>query len=155
MAQAQPQQQSRPPSGFTPDEAKTFVMFVQNGDLAMMKFELKTNPALANARDEHGSPVLHRAVEEANEEAVDLLLQNNANPGAVNEFRETAAHLALRMGFATIAGKIRERANEIELAGKAEKMRRDYDRAIQGFVKGPGKPMQIERAEFKPRKKFL
>lgn len=151
MAQTQPHFGAGNP-GFPPDEVKTFAMFVHNGDLAMMKLELQSNPGLIDAKDANGSPMLHVAVEWAQEEAVGLLLQRGADPKAVDEFGRTADTLATLLNFTPLAEKICARRTAIE---KAENMKRDYDAAVLRFTVGAPRPSESMRATFKPKKRVL
>lgn len=138
------------------DSAKTFLMFVESGDIPMMKLELKSNPALANAKDKHGTPMLHHAVDwaETAPEAVDLLLEKGADPRIPDERGVTADRLATQLGFTTIAEKIKKLAVKLDMADKTSALRHEFENVIQGFSRGTGRDViAASRATF-PRKNY-
>lgn len=119
-----------------PNDVKTFLMFCETNDAAMMALELRENPALVNAKDEHGTPALHLAVQWANLEAIEVLLKNDVDVTARDEHGEKAAELAIRLNFDSITRQLNAREKEKELYARTTGFRKDFEEAITGFKKG-------------------
>ncbi|HYD18273.1 MAG TPA: ankyrin repeat domain-containing protein [Patescibacteria group bacterium] len=133
------------------DDAKTFLMFCENNDAAMMALCLRENPALVDVKDSHGTPALHKAVEIAGIEAVEVLLKNNVDTRATDEFNRTAADLARLLNFTQIALMIdtveRVKAKE----GDKHAFRAEFEQAIRGFEKGNAS-MTVPRHKYRWKK---
>ena len=119
-----------------PNDVKTFLMFCETNDAAMMALELRENPALVNAKDEHGTPALHLAVQWASLEAIDLLLKHDVDVTATDEHGAKAADMAVRLNYASIADKLNAREAEKELYARTTGFKKNFEEAIGGFKKG-------------------
>jgi ankyrin repeat protein len=118
------------------DEIKTFLMFCETNDAAMVELELRSNPALVNAKNEHGTPALHLAVEWASLETIDVLLKYDVDVAATDEHGATAVDTAMRLNYTLIAEQLNERRAEKELYARTVGFRKDFEEAISGFQKG-------------------
>lgn len=130
------------------DDVKTFLMFCENNDAAMMALELRANPALVNAKNEHGTPALHLAVQWASVEAIEVLLKNDVDVAATDERGEVAADLAMRCGYTQIAEQLKERQAEKDLYARTTGFRKDFEEAIGGFKKG-APAMKVPKHSYK------
>lgn len=119
-----------------PNDVKTFLMFCETNDAAMMALELRGNPALVNAKNEHGTPALHLAVQWAGLEAIEVLLKHDVDVTATDEHGATAADLATRLGFTPIADQLNARQAEKELYARTIGFQKDFEDAIGDFKKG-------------------
>lgn len=119
-----------------PDDVKTFLMFCETNEAAMMALELRASPALVNAKDEHGTPALHLAVQWASVEAIDVLLKHDVDVTATDEHGAKAADTAIRLGFTQIAEQLNAREKEKDLDARTTAFRKDFEEAIGGFKKG-------------------
>lgn len=119
-----------------PNDVKTFLMFCETNDAAMMALELRANPALVNAKNEHGTPALHLAVQWAGVEAVEVLLKHDVDVTATDEHGAKAADTAMRLGFTQIADQLNAREKEKDLYARTTGFRKDFEEAIGGFKKG-------------------
>ncbi len=131
-----------------PNDVKTFLMFCETNDAAMMALELRDNPALVDAKDEHGTPALHLAVQWANVEAVDVLLKHDVDVTAVDEHGQKAADVAMRLGFTTVAERLNAREKEKELHARTTVRNKDFEEAIGGFKKGTP-AMSVKKHNYK------
>jgi hypothetical protein len=68
------------------------------GDVAAAEVLLKSNPALANARDRSGAAPLHWAADRGRKAMVELLLANEADLNAAKSDGVTALHVASALG---------------------------------------------------------
>lgn len=139
------------------DSEKAFAMFVQTGDLAMMKLELKSNPSLVNAKDAHGTPALNLALQTAESAAetgiVDFLLDKGADPRTPDASGETPHRLALKREFTAAAEKIKRLATKLDMPDPSSALRKEFENVIQGFAKGTGRELQGQKATFRKKRR--
>lgn len=131
-----------------PNDVKTFLMFCETNDAAMMALELRDNPALANVKDEHGTPALHLAVQWAGLEAVEVLLKHDVDVTATDAHGAKAADTAMRLGFTQIADQLNARQAEKELYARTTGFKKDFEEAIGGFKKGTP-AMSVKKHNYK------
>lgn len=130
------------------DDVKTFLMFCETNDYRMMALELTANPALVNAKDEHGTPALHLAVQWANVEAIEVLLNHDVDVTARDEHGEKAADIAIRLNFDSITRQLNAREAEKELYARTTGFKKDFEEAIGGFKKGTP-AMSVKKHNYK------
>jgi len=113
------------------------------GDLAILKKDIATDPALVNATEWEGMTLLDDAVDKGHVEAAEYLLASGANVAAVTTDGRTALHIAAQHGDVKMIAMLLEHRAAIDtIDGKGWT---PLDRAITwghpeaaNFLKGRG-----------------
>ena len=84
------------------DKALLFAT-AENGETSMLAVMLDTYPEALNLQDEAGQTLLHVAASWAKTEMVDMLLARGADTSLRDPQQQSAADLAARLGYETIA----------------------------------------------------
>ena len=103
------------------DNSLTFLNACRNGQKSIVQIFLKKGGIDVNKRDAEGNTPLHHACLNGHRDIVSLLLENKADPAAVNNKSETPLHAAAKNGNKEILERLLDCGSDINAADKEGK----------------------------------